>query len=129
MLIKDLEVSNIIMTASNEHGVPRIANIKNAVVLGPEGQTTGILGDINFRAPEVLQGLPYSYKADSWSVGVILYYILTLELPFTDRRDIIEGSPDIKRLKDTGYSENVCNLLGKLLQNDVTRRLKMGISL
>lgn len=123
------------VTATSDQGVPRLTWVKNAAIIGPNGQTTGIYGDIRFRAPEVLQGKPYSYKADSWSIGVMLYYILTSRYPFeasenkTLQSKIIEDELNVQELMDQDYSQNVCNLLSKYLQKDVAKRLKVSISL
>jgi len=35
------------------------------------------VGEIGYKAPEVLEGLPYNMKADSWSLGIIIYFVLT----------------------------------------------------
>lgn len=42
-----------------------------------------------YMAPEVIQGRPYTYKADIWSLGTLLFQILTGQLPF-DGQDIAE---------------------------------------
>lgn len=38
-----------------------------------------------YMAPEILKKIPYnSFKADVWSLGITLYYIVYKELPYTD---------------------------------------------
>lgn len=41
-------------------------------------------------APEILSGKEYGYESDIFSLGVILYFMLSAELPFySDENDII----------------------------------------
>jgi serine/threonine protein kinase len=35
------------------------------------------MGTLAYVAPEVRLGLPYSYEVDFWSLGVLLYVMLT----------------------------------------------------
>jgi serine/threonine protein kinase len=105
--------------------------MKNAKIIARDAKTTGILGDIHLRAPEVIQGMPYGSKADSWSFGVIIYYMLTQSLPFTatDTESleyrIVNTEPDYEILKDLHYSASCIELLQKLLNKNVFQRLTM----
>ena len=41
-----------------------------------------IVGTRHYVAPEVIDGR-YDYRCDYWSIGVIMYFLLSGELPFT----------------------------------------------
>jgi serine/threonine protein kinase len=40
------------------------------------------LGTVQYAAPEVLLGKPYSHKCDVWSYGVVCWELLTALVPF-----------------------------------------------
>lgn len=62
--------------------VPKILKIQGSQILAEDEQTMGCLGDVRFRAPEVVKNKPYSFKADCWTFGVLLFFFLTKKLPF-----------------------------------------------
>ncbi|KAI0256216.1 kinase-like domain-containing protein [Lactifluus subvellereus] len=51
-------------------------------VHGPNDTTNEKMGTLAYAAPEVRFGFPYSYGVDLWSLGVLLYVILTGRVPF-----------------------------------------------
>ena len=60
----------------------RIADFGVARRLGPAGTTTGRAGSAGYMSPEVLSDEPYGLAADVWSLGVILYTLLSGCMPF-----------------------------------------------
>lgn len=75
---------------------PRICRVSNALVMDYNARTTGVYGDIRYKAPEVVSGKPYDFKAEAWSYGVLLFFMLTGKLPFdqaaSKKSDCHEGS-------------------------------------
>ena len=40
-------------------------------------------------SPEIIQGKIHDYKADLWSLGVLLFFMIFRKFPFTSRKDRI----------------------------------------
>lgn len=77
------------------------------------------------RSPELIQHQPYTEKADVWSLGVILYQMVTRKHPFTDdnplltARRIVEGS--YPPLPDS-VPDDVKKMVSFILQPDPAKR-------
>lgn len=76
---KDLKPDNIMLTENSEI---KIVDFGFSTVLAPGELATSLCGSLAYSAPEILLELPHDSKADIWSLGVILFYMLTKKLPF-----------------------------------------------
>ncbi|OII73996.1 CDPK2 protein-related protein [Cryptosporidium ubiquitum] len=88
---------------------------------------------LDFTAPEILKGEPFSYSLDVWSVGVIMYSIITGRHPFCGRsraetrHNICFGAPAISEI--TCVSNACKSLLGKLLEKNPRERISVDEAL
>lgn len=84
-----------------------------------------IIGTPYYLSPEIVQNLPYSFKSDIWSLGVLLYEMVTLKMPFEANcvpvvyLKIVKGeySPIIN-----SYSTELKSLVYSLLFKDSEKR-------
>lgn len=79
VIIRDLDLNQISLSQVAELHWPIIENIDMMVVQGPGEFTEDEIAfkDFELKAPEVIQGFPFTQKADCWSYGVIVYFMLT----------------------------------------------------
>jgi serine/threonine protein kinase len=86
-------------------------------------------GTPHYVAPEVLEGLEYTYKCDLWSLGVILYTMLAGHQPFTGKnrhvlyKRILRGKYNLRTKRWQGISEEAKDLVKRLLVLDPEQRL------
>ena len=76
---------NILYSSPEEAAEPVIADFGLALVVGqPEAQSgSGAIGTLEYEAPEVLARRSYTPACDIWSLGVILYIVLSGIPPFS----------------------------------------------
>lgn len=84
------------------------------------------------QAPEILLGKPYNEKVDCWSLGVMLYRLLSGEYPFNSMGGEQELFKVIEKGKFTfsenwdNVSEEAKDLVLHLLHLDPDQRLSMS---
>ena len=80
-------------------------------------------------APEIFNDKKYNEKADMWSLGIVMYILLTGKAPYfgnDDERIIAQAKKGIfnrKLLTDTQVSKQALTLIDKLLEKDPKVRL------
>jgi serine/threonine protein kinase/ActR/RegA family two-component response regulator len=93
---RDIKPSNIFLERTGQAEVPKLLDFgiarvaMEAVVGGTLTLDGSILGTPAYMAPERLRGLKYDERSDIYSVGVMLYQMLTGHMPFeTEGRDAL----------------------------------------
>ncbi len=88
-----------------------------------------IKGTLDYMAPEVLRGTPYDFRADLYSLGVILYELVTGQLPFHSPdpavliSKVLEEPPPPPRTADRSVSPELEGLILRLLEKDSEKRI------
>ena len=84
---RDLKPVNILV---KNNKIAKIADVGLVKVMPDSTTTMSRAGTVHFMAPEVLQGKPYAYKADVYSVGLVMVDILLDGVPEPKNRATIE---------------------------------------
>uniref|UniRef100_A0A8B9GET5 Protein kinase C delta type n=1 Tax=Amazona collaria TaxID=241587 RepID=A0A8B9GET5_9PSIT len=121
--LEDLKLDNVML---DKEGHIKIADFgmckENAV---GEHKASTFCGTPDYIAPEILQGLRYTFSVDWWSFGVLLYEMLIGQSPFhgDDEDELFESirvdTPHYPRW----ITKESKDILEKLFERDPTRRL------
>ncbi len=81
MLHRDIKSANIYIDSD---GNAKVADFGQSKTLAENKQFgSSSCGTIGFQSPEVIEkGRKQTYAADSWSLGVLFYNLLTGKMPF-----------------------------------------------
>ena len=87
---RDLKPDNIMITQQSENGIIKIMDFGLSKIVSTQERMIDGYGTLSYVAPEVLLRTPYNKEVDIWSMGVILFYILSGSLPFKgDKEEVI----------------------------------------
>ncbi|CAM8942248.1 unnamed protein product [Rhodiola kirilowii] len=76
---RDLKSANLLM---DEYNVVKVSDFGVARLLNTSGIMTAETGTYRWMAPEVIEHKPYNEKADVFSFGIVLWEIVTGQLPY-----------------------------------------------
>ncbi|GAA5883482.1 hypothetical protein JCM3774_003598 [Rhodotorula dairenensis] len=125
IVYRDLKPENCLLDGSGhvvlcDFGLSKVLD-------SPDAKCRTLCGTTSFLAPEVLLDVGYSYPADWWSLGVLLFEMCFGWSPFYAESRIEEYERilqmEIKIPNKRGYGPEVKDLLLKLLERDPEKRL------
>ena len=127
---RDLKPENILISKKEKNGLYRvkICDFGTSHIFQVGEKEKSIMGSTYYIAPEVLQK-KYDFKCDLWSVGVIMYVLLTKKIPFHGtsdkevRKNIKKKSSKYIKKPVLVYSNYAQELLDGLLEKDYSKRI------
>jgi len=114
---RDLKPENVLIESISTNGKINIKVIDfgTALFVPPNKKLVGVLGTPYYIAPEVIRG-NYNEKCDIWSIGVILYILLSGHAPFngSNEKEIMDK---VKKGKYAFKSKFFCMIEGVIWKN------------
>jgi NIMA (never in mitosis gene a)-related kinase len=105
-----------------DFGIARVLNSTAEVA-------RSMVGTPYYLSPEIIQGTPYSFKSDIWSLGVMLYELCALKPPFDGSNIHFLGLKIVKGEYSplpSHFSREIKTLISQMLTLDVQRRLNIN---
>ncbi|KAH0630058.1 hypothetical protein JD844_012652 [Phrynosoma platyrhinos] len=119
----DLKLDNVMLDKEGHIKIADFGMCKENVF--GENKATTFCGTPDYIAPEILQGLKYTFSVDWWSFGVLLYEMLIGQSPFhgDDEDELFESirvdTPHYPRW----ITKESKDILEKLFERDPSKRL------
>ena len=125
----DMKPKNLLLMSDDNDSFIKLADFGFAARVHKPKSLTKQCGTPFFVAPEILTRKPYDQQSDMWSVGCIVFLLLSGNLPFMGRsqkelfRKIVAGRYVFKEEDWAGVSDDAKDLVSKMLVLDPDERI------
>ncbi len=124
---RDIKPSNILL---DTHGNPKLVDFGLAVLADAkaETRTAGIAGTIGYMSPEQVRGAEVDERSDLFSLGVVMYEMITGVNPFLKETEVsslnalLNDEPEPLRHHRVGVPPRLEDIVLALLQKDPSLR-------
>ncbi|XP_067610861.1 protein kinase C delta type isoform X2 [Pseudorca crassidens] len=123
IIYRDLKLDNVMLDRDGHIKIADFGMCKENMF--GDKQASTFCGTPDYIAPEILQGLKYSFSVDWWSFGVLLYEMLIGQSPFhgDDEDELFESIRVDSPYYPRWITRESKDILEKLLERDTTKRL------
>ncbi|XP_022615443.1 putative serine/threonine-protein kinase F31E3.2 [Seriola dumerili] len=121
---RDIKMENILVS---DQGHLRLSDFGLSHRLKRGGRAFTICGTIQYMAPEVLSGGPYNHASDWWSLGIMLFSLVTGEFPVPaepDHSTMLKKVREFPYVLPNSFSSALILLLTELLCKNPVSRLR-----
>ena len=131
---RDIKPGNIIISAKDE---AKISDFGIAMVEGASGfpQSGGLTGSVHYMSPEQVRNVPMTSQTDIFSLGVVMYELLTGVNPFQSETDIAtffkitNKDPESLKKHKRDVPESLERIVMRALEKDLDKRYQTGLQL
>lgn len=130
---RDFKLENILLVKKNDLSSIKIIDFGLAMTLGADELCKELACTIVYSSPEMLLEKGYNKEVDIWSIGVILYCLITGIFPFDDEelnnekisKKIIYSELDFPKETFGKKPKALINLLDQFLDKNPNKRIKV----
>lgn len=82
IIYRDFKPENLMVDITGYLKMIDLGTAKQLKPIGGIYRTNTLIGSPHYMAPEIIAGKGYTFAADLWSIGIIIYELLCESLPF-----------------------------------------------